>query len=153
MLGELVRPRNEPVIEGGAIVRGHQRLVGPTETSDRRRAGDGEPPLLHQDEEPLQFLGEVPVDNELAFVLGPLLEMNLRKSLILSQGNFSIFITRPLAACALILALVILLTPPRLSKIIFLAQNSMPGKNLENMLLSSLVAFVYNRLKHTVLGG
>jgi putative tricarboxylic transport membrane protein len=47
----------------------------------------------------------------LAFVLGPLLEMNLRKALILSQGNFSIFITRPLAACALILALAILLTP------------------------------------------
>jgi putative tricarboxylic transport membrane protein len=47
----------------------------------------------------------------LAFVLGPLLEMNLWKALILSQGNFSIFITRPLAACALILALAILLTP------------------------------------------
>jgi putative tricarboxylic transport membrane protein len=54
----------------------------------------------------------------LAFVLGPLLEMNLRKSLILSQGSFSIFITRPLAACALIVALVLIFTPliPALSK-------------------------------------
>jgi len=47
----------------------------------------------------------------LAFVLGPLLELNMRKSLILSQGDFSIFITRPLAAGALILALMLLLTP------------------------------------------
>ena len=33
----------------------------------------------------------------LAFVLGPLMENNLRKSLIMSQGDFSIFFTRPLA--------------------------------------------------------
>jgi putative tricarboxylic transport membrane protein len=31
----------------------------------------------------------------LAFVLGPLMENNLRKSLIISQGDFSIFFTRP----------------------------------------------------------
>jgi len=47
----------------------------------------------------------------LAFVLGPLLENNLRKSLIMSQGDFSIFFTRPLAAISLIIALFLLISP------------------------------------------
>lgn len=47
----------------------------------------------------------------LAFVLGPLMENNLRKSLIISQGDFSIFFTRPLAAASLILALFLLISP------------------------------------------
>jgi putative tricarboxylic transport membrane protein len=47
----------------------------------------------------------------LAFVLGPLMENNLRKSLIMSQGDFSIFFTRPLAAASLIVALVLLISP------------------------------------------
>jgi len=47
----------------------------------------------------------------LAFVLGPLLENNLRKSLILSQGGFSIFFTRPISAACLVLALALLLSP------------------------------------------
>jgi len=47
----------------------------------------------------------------LAFVLGPLMENNLRKSLIMSQGDFSIFITRPLAAVSLILAIFLLISP------------------------------------------
>jgi putative tricarboxylic transport membrane protein len=47
----------------------------------------------------------------LAFVLGPLLENNLRKSLIMSQGDFSIFFTRPLSAVSLILALLLLVSP------------------------------------------
>jgi putative tricarboxylic transport membrane protein len=47
----------------------------------------------------------------LAFVLGPLLENNLRKSLIMSQGDFSIFFTRPLSAASLILALFLLVSP------------------------------------------
>ena len=47
----------------------------------------------------------------LAFVLGPLLENNLRKSLIMSQGDFSIFFTRPLSAVSLILALFLLVSP------------------------------------------
>src|SRR4030043_676271 len=47
----------------------------------------------------------------LAFVLGPLMENNLRKSLIMSQGDFSIFFTRPLAAVSLILALFLLVSP------------------------------------------
>jgi len=47
----------------------------------------------------------------LAFVLGPLMENNLRKSLIMSQGDFSIFFTRPLSAASLILALFLLVSP------------------------------------------
>jgi putative tricarboxylic transport membrane protein len=46
----------------------------------------------------------------LAFVLGPMMENNLRKSLIMSQGDFSIFLTRPLAAASLIIALVLLIS-------------------------------------------
>ncbi len=46
----------------------------------------------------------------LAFVLGPLLETNLRQSLILSDGAFSIFIYRPISAGCLLLALALLLT-------------------------------------------
>ena len=34
----------------------------------------------------------------LGFVLGPLLEKNLRQSLILSKGSFLIFFTRPISA-------------------------------------------------------
>jgi putative tricarboxylic transport membrane protein len=47
----------------------------------------------------------------LAFVLGPMMEQNLRKSLILSQGDFSIFFTRPLAAISLIISLALLVLP------------------------------------------
>jgi putative tricarboxylic transport membrane protein len=47
----------------------------------------------------------------LAFVLGPMMENNLRKSLITSQGDFSIFLTRPLAAASLILAVILLVSP------------------------------------------
>jgi putative tricarboxylic transport membrane protein len=43
----------------------------------------------------------------LAFILGPLLETAMRQSLIISQGSFTIFITRPIAATCLILALLL----------------------------------------------
>jgi putative tricarboxylic transport membrane protein len=54
----------------------------------------------------------------LAFVLGPMLENNLRKSLILSQGDFSIFIDKPISAACLAAAGLILLAPlmPGLSR-------------------------------------
>jgi putative tricarboxylic transport membrane protein len=39
------------------------------------------------------------------------MENNLRKSLIMSQGDFSIFFTRPLAAASLIVALFLLVSP------------------------------------------
>ncbi len=47
----------------------------------------------------------------LAFVLGPMLENNLRKSLILSRGDFTIFVERPISAVCLIVAVAILLAP------------------------------------------
>jgi putative tricarboxylic transport membrane protein len=38
----------------------------------------------------------------LAFVLGPMFEVNLRRSLLMSQGSFSIFLERPVALAALV---------------------------------------------------
>ena len=46
----------------------------------------------------------------LAFVLGPMFESNLRQSLTLSKGSFSIFFTRPIAAVTIILAIILLIT-------------------------------------------
>ena len=40
----------------------------------------------------------------LAFVLGPLLENNFRKSLLLSQGDFMVFVERPISLACLVLA-------------------------------------------------
>jgi putative tricarboxylic transport membrane protein len=46
----------------------------------------------------------------LAFVLGPLLEVNFRQALLSSQGDFAIFFTRPIAATAIGLAGLMFLT-------------------------------------------
>jgi putative tricarboxylic transport membrane protein len=46
----------------------------------------------------------------LAFVLGPMLENALRQSLLISQGSFLIFVTRPISAVALGFAFLLLLT-------------------------------------------
>jgi TctA family transporter len=37
----------------------------------------------------------------LGFILGPMLEENFRRSLLLSRGSFSIFVTRPIAGTLL----------------------------------------------------
>jgi putative tricarboxylic transport membrane protein len=47
----------------------------------------------------------------LAFVLGPLMETSLRQSLILSQGGFDIFVTRPISVVLLALAVLMFVTP------------------------------------------
>jgi len=47
----------------------------------------------------------------LAFVLGPMFEMHLRRSLALSHGSFAIFLVRPIAAFFLITAFMILIAP------------------------------------------
>jgi len=44
-------------------------------------------------------------------VLGPLMENNLRKALILSDGSFEIFVERPISLTCLVLALAILISP------------------------------------------
>jgi putative tricarboxylic transport membrane protein len=52
----------------------------------------------------------------LALVLGPMMERAFQRSLLLSEGGFEIFFTRPISASFLILALVILLSPLLLRK-------------------------------------
>ncbi|MGH8704165.1 MAG: tripartite tricarboxylate transporter permease, partial [Burkholderiales bacterium] len=47
----------------------------------------------------------------LAFVLGPLMETSLRQSLIISQGGFGIFATRPISATLLGLAALMFVMP------------------------------------------
>lgn len=54
-------------------------------------------------------LGMEPAPLLLGFILGPMLEENLRRALLLSRGDWSVFITRPLSA-ALLLAALLLLT-------------------------------------------
>ena len=46
----------------------------------------------------------------LAYVLGPLMEQALRQSLLLSNGSFMIFVTRPISAVTLAIALFLLLS-------------------------------------------
>ena len=43
----------------------------------------------------------------LAFVLGPLMEENLRRALLISRGDFSVFLTRPISAGFLIATVVL----------------------------------------------
>ncbi|MEI9476354.1 MAG: tripartite tricarboxylate transporter permease [Deltaproteobacteria bacterium] len=47
----------------------------------------------------------------MAMVLGPMMEHALRQSLILSQGSFSIFFSRPISACFLLVAISLQLLP------------------------------------------
>lgn len=47
----------------------------------------------------------------LAIVLGPIAEPKLRQSLLLSDGDFSIFLTRPIAGPITILAIILILLP------------------------------------------
>ena len=47
----------------------------------------------------------------LAIVLGPIAEPKLRQSLLLSDGDFSIFFTRPIAGPITIIALILILLP------------------------------------------
>ncbi|WP_407520863.1 tripartite tricarboxylate transporter permease [Methylobacterium oryzisoli] len=55
--------------------------------------------------------GYEPAPLVLAFVLGPLLENNLRKALILSQGDLSTFVSRPISAVCLAFAALLLIAP------------------------------------------
>jgi putative tricarboxylic transport membrane protein len=59
----------------------------------------------------LRKFGYEPAPLVLAFVLGPMLENNLRKALILSRGDFWTFLERPISATCLLIAFLILLTP------------------------------------------
>ncbi len=59
----------------------------------------------------MRKFGYEPAPLVLAFVLGPMLENNLRKSLILSHGDFQIFVARPISAVCLVLAVAALTAP------------------------------------------
>ncbi|WP_050405680.1 tripartite tricarboxylate transporter permease [Bradyrhizobium embrapense] len=59
----------------------------------------------------MRKLGYEPAPLVLAFVLGPMLENNLRKSLILSQGDLMTFVERPISAICLAFALALLVGP------------------------------------------
>jgi putative tricarboxylic transport membrane protein len=59
-------------------------------------------------------LGAEPAPLLLGFILGPLMEEHLRRALLLSRGDWSVFVTRPLSASLLVAAallLVIVLLP------------------------------------------
>jgi putative tricarboxylic transport membrane protein len=58
----------------------------------------------------MRKFGYEPAPLILAYVLGPMLEQNLRQSLLISQGSFMIFITRPISAAFLVAALLLLIS-------------------------------------------
>ncbi|WP_207765873.1 tripartite tricarboxylate transporter permease [Pleomorphomonas carboxyditropha] len=47
----------------------------------------------------------------IGIILGPMVETNLRRALIMSDGDFSVFLTRPICATFLVIAAVTLLLP------------------------------------------
>lgn len=59
----------------------------------------------------LRRFGYDPAPLILAFVLGPILETSLRRSLILSEGSFLIFVQRPISAALMAVAFIVLLIP------------------------------------------
>jgi TctA family transporter len=64
-------------------------------------------------------LGAEPAPLLLGFVLGPMMEENLRRAMLLSRGDWSVFVTRPLSAgllAAAIALLVVVLLPAVKSK-------------------------------------
>jgi TctA family transporter len=64
-------------------------------------------------------LGCEPAPLLLGFILGPMMEENLRRALLLSRGDWSVFVTRPLSGSLLavaVLMLVIVLLPSVKSK-------------------------------------
>ena len=54
-------------------------------------------------------LGCGPAPMLLGFVLGPMLEENLRRALLISRGDFSVFVTRPISLAFVIVTLLILI--------------------------------------------
>jgi putative tricarboxylic transport membrane protein len=64
-------------------------------------------------------LGCEPAPLLLGLILGPMMEENLRRALLLSRGDWSVFVTRPISAgllAAAVLLLVIVLLPSVKSK-------------------------------------
>ncbi|RZU02734.1 tripartite tricarboxylate transporter permease [Rivibacter subsaxonicus] len=63
-------------------------------------------------------LGCEPAPLLLGFILGPMMEENLRRALLLSRGDWSTFVTRPLSAALLAaaVALIVIVTLPSVKK-------------------------------------
>ena len=63
-------------------------------------------------------LGCEPAPLLLGFILGPMMEENLRRALLLSRGDWMTFVTRPLSSGLLIAAalLVVIVSLPAISK-------------------------------------
>jgi putative tricarboxylic transport membrane protein len=59
----------------------------------------------------LQKIGVMPAPIILGFVLGPILEDNFRRSLIMSDGNWATFFTRPISLTLMLINLFILVGP------------------------------------------
>ena len=59
----------------------------------------------------MKKFGYEPAPLVLGFVLGPLLETAIRRSMIMSRGSAAIFFQRPIAAAFMGLALLMLLSP------------------------------------------
>jgi TctA family transporter len=57
----------------------------------------------------VRLLGFSPAPLVLGFVLGPLMEENLRRALLLSRGDFFVFLERPISA-ALMITIALILT-------------------------------------------
>jgi TctA family transporter len=62
-------------------------------------------------------VGLEPAPLILGFVLGPLIEEHLRRALMLSRGDFSVFVHRPLAFAMLVTSAILMLLTlvPRLA--------------------------------------
>ena len=50
----------------------------------------------------------------IGMILGPLAEQQFRRALAISQGDASVFLTRPLSAALIAMAVLVLVTPPLL---------------------------------------
>jgi putative tricarboxylic transport membrane protein len=63
-------------------------------------------------------LGCEPAPLLLGYILGPLLEENLRRALVLSRGDFTVFVTRPISLVMLLIAagLLLLIAAPVIRK-------------------------------------
>jgi TctA family transporter len=53
-------------------------------------------------------LGCEPAPLLLGFILGPLMEVNLRRAILLSKGDWSVFLTRPISLTLLVISAVLL---------------------------------------------
>jgi putative tricarboxylic transport membrane protein len=53
----------------------------------------------------------------LGLILGPLSEQQFRRAIAISEGNLWVFVTRPISACVLVLAVAILFGPRLLGRL------------------------------------